>query len=344
MKGKIISILIMTLLITTGTIVVADWNIYDGFKMHQPQMPNPAGVDIDWGYWYLGDDWVCSESGTVDDIHFWYSTFVDVPVDITSIYVSIWSNNPGPPSKPNGELWNSTFYDNDFHIADPESGDQGWYDPYYYYYDPFNHNKYYQVNIMDITDPFEQEEGETYWLIIKIMDYFSRKIIGWKNSTTQYYDTAVFGYPSTGWTEFYGPNQEKIDLAFVINGGNSPPYDPPPIGPPKIQVGKKYFYTVVTEDPDGDDVSYWFDWDDGTSTPWGPFQASGTSYNRSHIWMVQGDYTIRAKAKDIHGAESGWGELRITVPREKVITSSFFYHLLEQFPILQWLFQRLGPQ
>ena len=52
-----------------AALAVADWDEGDGHKMHFPQLPDPNGWDVAWSNSWLGDDWVCSESGPVSDIH-----------------------------------------------------------------------------------------------------------------------------------------------------------------------------------------------------------------------------------------------------------------------------------
>jgi hypothetical protein len=65
---------------------------------------------------------------------------------------------------------------------------------------------------------------------------------------------------------------------------------------------------VSTLDPDGDDVFYLIDWDDGTTSDWlGPYQ-SGEIVEISHEWTEPGTYEIKAKAKDIHNGESDWSD------------------------------------
>ena len=58
-------------------VAVADWVPSDGHKMHYPQMPDEDGWDVSaaWpgGGQCLADDWECSETGYVTDIHFWGS-------------------------------------------------------------------------------------------------------------------------------------------------------------------------------------------------------------------------------------------------------------------------------
>ena len=121
MKHKIWLVpLVVMLLILTSVITIADWQPGDGYKMHYPQMPVPDGWDIDFGWWNMGDDWQCIESGPVTDIHFWISWWMDQVMDIPSIKISIWSNNPQGPNEwsvPLDELWERTFYPPDFIIA-----------------------------------------------------------------------------------------------------------------------------------------------------------------------------------------------------------------------------------
>jgi len=207
------------LLIGTTNVALADWDPGDGHKMHWPQLPDPNGWDVDFGWWALGDDWECSETGTVDDIHFWISFYNDEVVDpIPWIKVSIWSNNPHGPqgwSEPLNMLWTRTFDPGQFTIRDPEFGDQGWLIPPYMEFYPNNHLMYFQVNIQDIDDPFEQVEGEIYWLVIQ-MPFEQEWIVGWKTTLIdlQFQDFAVWSAePGYEWWEIPG-----FDLAFVITG------------------------------------------------------------------------------------------------------------------------------
>jgi len=52
----------------------ADWQPADGHKMHFPQLPDEEGWDVNaTAPMILADDWRCSQSGLVTDIHFWGS-------------------------------------------------------------------------------------------------------------------------------------------------------------------------------------------------------------------------------------------------------------------------------
>jgi hypothetical protein len=73
--------------------------------------------------------------------------------------------------------------------------------------------------------------------------------------------------------------------------------------------------TLNAMDPEGDDVFYMIDWGDGTTTQWlGPYQ-SGTEIVFNHTWSQPGDYTVRARAKDVWNAASDWTDpLLIHIP------------------------------
>jgi hypothetical protein len=215
MRKKQICIFICILLMGSSGITLADWSPGDGHKMHFPQLPDPNGWDVDWGLVYLGDDWRCSETGFIKDIHFWISWWNDDVQDIPWIYVSIWSNNPEGPhgwSVPEELLWDNTFEKGEFIVAGPWDGNQGWLIPPSQYI-PDNHDKYFQINIPEIPSPYLQELGNIYWLVIN-MPFTDQFVCGWKSSNDSFLDNAVFATePNSEWWII-----EDIDLAFVING------------------------------------------------------------------------------------------------------------------------------
>jgi len=104
----------------------------------------------------------------------------------------------------------------------------------------------------------------------------------------------------------------------IVDIPNFSPSAPSITGPVSGDAGEIYEYTFISIDPDGDDIYYYIQWGDGTDTLWlGPFD-SGEVYIHDHAWS-EGTYTIRAKAKDSHGHESGWGTLEVTMPLNYVI-------------------------
>ena len=72
--------------------------------MHFPQMPDPCGWDLSFRAFdtnevmELADDWQCTETGPVSDIHFWFSWLDDVVGDINQLTVRIYSDDPCGPS------------------------------------------------------------------------------------------------------------------------------------------------------------------------------------------------------------------------------------------------------
>lgn len=87
---------------------------------------------------------------------------------------------------------------------------------------------------------------------------------------------------------------------------NNPPDSPSITGPTSGITGVPYDYLFTSNDPDGDEVSYFVDWGDNTTSGWiGPGQ-SGVVLKLNHIWSVKGTFIIKAKTKDIHGAQSSW--------------------------------------
>ena len=99
---------------------------------------------------------------------------------------------------------------------------------------------------------------------------------------------------------------------IIIVGENNPPDKPTrPIGITIGEINKEYFYQSKATDPDQDDLYYFFNWGDDTSTKWtGPYK-SGTSVIYKHSWSEDGIYKISVKTKDIYGAESDNSDLLI---------------------------------
>jgi len=219
-RKKLLGIFACMLLICATTMAIADWKEGDGHKMHFPQLPDPNGWDVNFHDWMLGDDWRCSESGPVTDVHFWISWRDDEVKDLPWVKVSIFSNDQGPPSKPAELLWSRQFTDDEFIIAGPWKGDQGWCHPPNMWYE-HDHQNYYQINIINIDDPFEQEEGGIYWLVISA-PFYEPDALGWKTSQNHWNDLAVFGTPGN-WYHLKDPTGEPLDFAFVITGAEPVP-------------------------------------------------------------------------------------------------------------------------
>jgi len=116
-----------------------------------------------------------------------------------------------------------------------------------------------------------------------------------------------------------------------VGNDNLPPNIPKIDGRTPTRPGT-YLYTFNATDPNGDDVYYFIDWDDNSTTGWiGPFH-SGEEIKVKHSYNFRGAFALKAKAKDVYNAEGGWGTLSITISREKVIPNLLFQWFLERFP------------
>jgi hypothetical protein len=98
-----------------------------------------------------------------------------------------------------------------------------------------------------------------------------------------------------------------LKLYEITPGGNNPPNTPSiPSGPTSGNTNTYYTFSSSATDPDNDKVAIRFDWGDGTYSNWSNFVSSGTPVSMSHSWSSPGTYYVKAQAKDINGATSGW--------------------------------------
>jgi hypothetical protein len=211
----------------------AHWVPADGHKMHEPQLPDLIGWDVNATSTYpppgvgitLADDWRCSESGPVEDIHFWGSWKDQDGVPSTDDYEStmpwftlrIYSNNPGDPphipSQPDSLLW-EWFGEIPGVPYEPPTL-EGWYDPSVIEYLLVNndHIPYWQYNFFlpPGTNPFYQEQDSIYWLSITA-NLFSPAAYqwGWKNSRVHFMDDAVWMDPTGMWQPIVEPPRFNI--------------------------------------------------------------------------------------------------------------------------------------
>jgi hypothetical protein len=128
-----------------------------------------------------------------------------------------------------------------------------------------------------------------------------------------------------------------VEQAVVICPINNPPNKPvKPSGNLNGKINVLYTYSSSTTDPDADQLSYLFDWGDGTNSSWiGPF-ASGVTATAQHKWTTKNTYLIKVKAKDINGAESSWSDpLSVKMPLSYALPFQLFWErLFERFPTL----------
>ena len=98
-----------------------------------------------------------------------------------------------------------------------------------------------------------------------------------------------------------------------INTDNSPPNPPEITGLTSIITGELYNYSIVSIDPDGDNVSYYIEFGTGDFIFTRDWYPSGEPIKVNYIWRETGTFTMRARAQDIYYAQSDWGTLEITI-------------------------------
>jgi len=107
-------------------------------------------------------------------------------------------------------------------------------------------------------------------------------------------------------------SQYEYTLGPIWNfttAGNQPPFKPTVLdGPPKAGKGISLEFLTVAPDPEGDKVSYQWDWGDGNVSEWfGPYEF-GEQTNATHEWADNGTYEVKVRARDEFGKQSGWSK------------------------------------
>ncbi|MHC4087230.1 MAG: DUF7901 domain-containing protein, partial [Planctomycetota bacterium] len=195
---------------------LGDWSAEDGHKMHAAQLPNRNGWDICLEHQTVADDFVCSDSIPITEVHFWVSWRGDLESFQTTTWtIQIYSDNKG---RPGSVQWTWDSRDGDVAVRPYGTGSQGWHCPGQLITDAEDHVDYYQVNVTGIKNAFEQAIGTTYWLAIGAVNTNGRATVGWKSSSSTYNSGAVWLSGFAGWQTMV---DVTYDLAFVINGQRS---------------------------------------------------------------------------------------------------------------------------
>jgi hypothetical protein len=133
--------------------------------------------------------------------------------------------------------------------------------------------------------------------------------------------------------DIWGATSIWSEPLLVTINDNTPPNVPDITGAAEGTPGNQYLYNIVTVDPEGQNIYYFVDWGDNTTTGYlGPY-VSGTMIHITHAWTEQGTFIVKAKAKDTMGGESDWGTISVVMPAEyKFSFNAFVEHLLGMFP------------
>ncbi len=225
-------------------------------------------------------------------------------------------NIPSSPSPADGYLGASIDVNLIWTGDDPDPGDTVTYDVYFGLENPpdiIHHNQ----TAMSYNPGTLEYSTMYYW-----------RIVAWD----------LFGHTAVGpvWT------------FTTIQTPNQPPATPAITGPAEGKPNTAYIYTITGTDPDNADVvSAYVIWGDDTITDWTEFHASGESFTLTHSWAEKGEYLVRVKIKDNHGAESNWTILDVIMPRNLERINPFLLWFFERFnhafPSLHHLFWYKNP-
>ena len=149
---------------------------------------------------------------------------------------------------------------------------------------------------------------------------------GWMYDYNQWEQVKISGFPG-------------LDYGFRTFGLNTTiPEIPTITGPSSGKIGVEYEYTFVSEDADNEDLYFEIEWGGEDYDKVGPVP-SGEPITEKHSWSKKGEYSIRVKAIDVHGAESKWATHPVSMPRgrEKEIMSPLydFIKIISQFFVFQ---------
>jgi hypothetical protein len=284
-------LLVVVSVLALAATAAADWDPGQPSKWVQYPDLEPTGIDVNTSlpYYLLADDFLCTTTGPITDIHIWGSWYQDLlpeggdpyGVNFTlSIHADIPADeSPTGYSMPGDVLWTWTFTGPAGEFVAREWAldiDEGWMEPPDYYEFPGDH-VCWQYNFFVPEDAAFYQEGTpenpiVYWLDVQAEPLDGTSWFGWKTSLDHWNDDAVWG---VGSEPYYGPwydlhyppghpySPESIDLAFVItttvedeyDWGDAP--DPPyptlvaSTGASHLIVPGVYMGASVDPEPDG---------------------------------------------------------------------------------------------
>lgn len=227
-----------------AAVALADWDLTDPYKMERPMLPdetqsgrdvlasfvgNPQEPQQPFFNKIVADDWKCSETGPVTDIHIWGSWLFDRTDPEAVFYLSIYTDNrpPGEYSRPGQLLKTYVFQPGAYTARVWASGvEEGFLNPNLHMV-VGGDTIIWQYNFF-ISDPnpLIQEKGNIYWLAVQAdVHPETESLFGWKTAVKPIYeDVAVFGdnpgpgMPPPLWSPVYedGPVPLFYDMAFII--------------------------------------------------------------------------------------------------------------------------------
>jgi len=260
-------------------------DFYGNVNYHYEITPKAKNTKI-WAYWDYNDD-KYSDQGE--------NTLIESGCPFFNPQAYNWdvSNNQPPyvPSNPDPEN-NSNDIDIDIVLSweggDPDSSDTVLYDVFFGTGPQLSDD-----------DKISEDQDSLYYDFLDDLEYNTDYF--WKIVSEDNHNQKSIG---PIWT-------------FKTRDQNHAPNPPNINGPNEGVIGQKYEYIISSDDPDGDNIYYYVEWDDDTNTGWlGPYN-SGEEIRLNHTWTDKKYYTISAKVKDEYDLESSTTTLNVNIPKTK---------------------------
>ena len=184
----------------------------------------------------------------------------------------------------------------------------------------------------DIQDIYVQT-GHTYYIVCSSEDTEENNMYFWYFGHDDPYPLGNgWLYDYDAWERIKISGFPNADMGFRTFGLNtSIPQKPLLDGPGSGKIGVEYTYNISSDDTDDEQLWYEIEWSTTEKETIGPFPC-GLTIAVQHSWSKTGDYTIRVKAVDGHGAESDWTTLPVTMPYSYKPIHHFFDRLFHWFP------------
>jgi len=222
-------------LIAGGTILCvgvsarADWNINDPYKWLQLPDLSTNGKNVkDMANITLADDWQCTSTEAITDVHIWGSWLGDIkPPDmgLVQFRLGIWSDVPANgtfPSHPGTQLWSTVTTPTAYQLwsaavngsfITPDGTILG------------SDTEVWQFNFLNLKDTNNEtfvQRGTPavpliYWLSVQVVGT-TAGTFGWETSVTNNLDDAAYRWDDQApWVDLHNVQTGKsLDLAFVI--------------------------------------------------------------------------------------------------------------------------------
>jgi len=232
-NARLAALAMLVALAASANLAKADWKPGDPYKW--VQMPDlEAGMDVlATEPKILADDFQCTFTGPITDVHIWGSWLDDIVLDTVTFKLSIHSDVPAGAdgttySYPGPELWSMVFQPGQY-IANPwptPPTTERFYDPNQGAVVGFD-TQVWQYNFY-IDEPLAFVQQGTsanpvvYWLDVQAQTLTPSAQFGWKTTYQPWNDDATwsdapFGTEPAIWNELIDQTTgTSLDMAFVI--------------------------------------------------------------------------------------------------------------------------------